>query len=292
MTNNDQDLDKKLREMAKPNLDDAKKRELHQSIMAFASQGERKKRRGYVMKRFAAGIAGVSAAAILAFFIVTSPDEDPSQIAGDDPQPDENEVGITTEDTERDDVTTEEKDENDDVTDEPVGDSVEPLDKYEVFSNFSLYHPGYLAEARTFYESETTDYVLGYGHHAHAVTMYELFEVKDDEVTIIRSVVDETDFERIESILHLDNWEEAMIEYLLDEAEPVEELFFTYDEATSETEVTADGETYTVYPVEIENELTYYFKEGEGLWVKIYEDEDTVEMYGEEQKTVRIQDEE
>ncbi len=295
MKNNHDDFDKKLEQMPKPSLNDEKKREMHEAITEFSQQYEEKQRRGFFMKRFAASIGGVAIAAVAAFFIITSLNEETLDIVGDEPQPDYDQTEITgDEPNEREeDATDQKRDEtgdesSDDQKQDPDEYAVDPLQKYDVFSDYNLYHPSYLSEAREFYQSENTDYVLAYGHQAHAVLRYELFAVKEDEVTIIRSVVDETDYERIESILHLDNWEEAMIEYLLDEAEPIEETFFTYDEQQSKEEVTVEGQTYMLYPVVIDDEKTFYFKEGEGLWVKFYSDQATIDMYGEEQKVFRI----
>ena len=281
--------------MPKPSLNDEKKREMHEAITEFSQQYEEKQRRGFFMKRFAASIGGVAIAAVAAFFIITTLNEETLDIVGDEPQPDYDQTEITgDEPNEREeDATDQKRDEtgdesSDDQKQDPDEYAVDPLQKYDVFSDYNLYHPSYLSEAREFYQSENTDYVLAYGHQAHAVLRYELFAVKEDEVTIIRSVVDETDYERIESILHLDNWEEAMIEYLLDEAEPIEETFFTYDEQQSKEEITVEGQTYMLYPVVIDDEKTFYFKEGEGLWVKFYSDQATIDMYGKEQKVFRI----
>ncbi|MDG5788834.1 hypothetical protein QA612_15285 [Evansella sp. AB-P1] len=297
MSNKRSHLDKKLQNMPKPNIQDDKKNEMHQSLMEFSHEFENEKRRGFRMKRFMAGIGGITAAALVAFLIITSYEEDPSNLAGDQSQNNDNDTNVPANDPDRDDGT-EDKNvqidgENDGTTKDSDSDEdvIDALEKYNVFSDFSLYHPSYLSEARTFYESENTDFILAYGHHANAVTKYELFDVKDNEVKMIRSVVDETDFERIESILHVDNWEEAMVEYLLDEAEPMEEMFFTYDEEQSETEVVIEGETYMLYPVHVGEHETFFFKEGKGIWVKLYEDEDTINMYGDEQKTFRIEEE-
>lgn len=285
--------------MPKPSLNDEKKREMHEAITEFSQKYEEKQRRGFFMKRFAASIGGVAIAAVAAFFIITSLNEETLDIVGDEPQPDYDQTEITgDEPNEREeDATDQKKDEtgnekSDDQKQDPDEYVVNPLQKYDVFSDYNLYHPSYLSEAREFYQSENTDYVLAYGHQAHAVTRYELFAVKEDEVTIIRSVVDDADYERIESILHLDNWKEAMIEYLLDEAEPIEETFFTYDEQQSKEEVTVEGQTYMLYPVVIDDEKTFYFKEGEGIWVKFYSDQATIDMYGEEQKVFRINENE
>ncbi|OIJ15509.1 hypothetical protein BKP35_00500 [Anaerobacillus arseniciselenatis] len=299
MKNNHDDFDKKLEQMPKPSLNDEKKREMHEAITEFSQKYEEKQRRGFFMKRFAASIGGVAIAAVAAFFIITSLNEETLDIVGDEPQPDYDQTEITgDEPNEREeDATDQKKDEtgnekSDDQKQDPDEYVVNPLQKYDVFSDYNLYHPSYLSEAREFYQSENTDYVLAYGHQAHAVTRYELFAVKEDEVTIIRSVVDDADYERIESILHLDNWKEAMIEYLLDEAEPIEETFFTYDEQQSKEEVTVEGQTYMLYPVVIDDEKTFYFKEGEGIWVKFYSDQATIDMYGEEQKVFRINENE
>ncbi len=299
MKNNHEPFDKKLKQMPKPSLNDEKKREMHEAITEFSHQFEGKQRRGFFMKRFAASIGGIAVAAVAAFFIITSLNEETLDIVGDEPQPDYDQTEIAGDErNEREEDAVDEKvdegaDENlDEKKQERDEDVVDPLQKYDVFSDYRLYHPSYLSEAREFYRSENTDYVLAYGHQAHAVLRYELFAVKGEQVTLIRSVVDETDYERIESILHLDNWEEAMIEYLLDEAEPIEETFFTYDEQRSKEEVTVEGQTYMLYPVEITEDKIYYFKEGEGLWVKFYSDQATIDMYGEEQKVYRIDENE
>lgn len=167
---------------------------------------------------------------------------------------------------------------------------VDAIDKYQVFSNYELDHIGYLSEARTFFHSEEFDYVLGYGHQAHAVNTYELFEVNKEEqsVTIIRFMPEDSPhYEEIESMRELERWEEEMITYMLENVEEQEEVFFKFDKAVEEEEVNIGDNTYALYPVKI-GERTHYFKEAEGLWMKLYEDDLTIDLYGEKQKAVRI----
>lgn len=281
--------------MAKPSLHPEKKEAIHQSLIQFNYKYKQKKRSRSMMKRFVAGLSGVAAIVLLVFFIMTSPNEKPLDHTVEELIPDETETIEDPEtDKEQNEITDIEKDEisdqEKDVKKEPDEATINPLEKYQVFSDYLLDHPGYLSEGRTFYKVENTDYFLAYGHQAHAVNRYELFEVKDTEVILIRSVVDDQDYERIESIIHLENWQEEMIQYLLEEVEPKNELFFSYDEQQPETVLTIDGENHTLYPIYVTKEKTYFFKKGEGLWVKLFKDEATINMYGEEQKAVRLQE--
>lgn len=281
--------------MEKPSLHPEKKEAIHQLLMKVNNKYKRKKRSRSIMKRFVAGLTGVAAIVLLVFFIMTSSNEKPLDHTIEEPIPDET---VTIEnpetDKEQNEITDNEKDEisdqEKDVKKEPDKATSNPFEKYQVFSDYMLEHPGYLSEARTFYKIENTNYFLAYGHQAHAVNRYELFEVKDNTVTLIRSVVDDADFERIESIVHLDNWKELMIDYLLKEVKPTEEIFFSFDNPQSETEVTIEDQSYMLFPINVTKDKIYFFKEGEGLWVKLYKDEATINMYGEEQKAIRIQE--
>ncbi|OIJ22221.1 hypothetical protein BKP45_06015 [Anaerobacillus alkalidiazotrophicus] len=295
MNDKDRELEKKLGTMEKPSLHPEKKEAIHQLLMKVNNKYKRKKRSRSIMKRFVAGLTGVAAIVLLVFFIMTSSNEKPLDHTIEEPIPDET---VTIEnpetDKEQNEITDNEKDEisdqEKDVKKEPDKATSNPFEKYQVFSDYMLEHPGYLSEARTFYKIENTNYFLAYGHQAHAVNRYELFEVKDNTVTLIRSVVDDADFERIESIVHLDNWKELMIDYLLKEVKPTEEIFFSFDNPQSETEVTIEDQSYMLFPINVTKDKIYFFKEGEGLWVKLYKDEATINMYGEEQKAIRIQE--
>jgi hypothetical protein len=170
---------------------------------------------------------------------------------------------------------------------EQVEQTENAIETYRVFNDYQLDHIGYLSEGRTFYNSDEDVYVLGYGHEAHAVNRYELFEIKEDEVSIIRSLTEDSEhFENIESIILEENWEEEMVTYLLNSVAPQDELFFSYDPTIDEVEVVLEQGSYTLYPVRI-GEKTLYFKQSEGLWAKEYWDDLTIDMYGEKQFAVR-----
>ncbi|MCL7748280.1 hypothetical protein [Halalkalibacter alkaliphilus] len=170
---------------------------------------------------------------------------------------------------------------------EQVEQTENAIETYRVFNDYQLDHIGYLSEGRTFYHSDEDVYVLGYGHEAHAVTRYELYEINEGEVSIIRSLTEDSEhFEHIESIISEENWEEEMVKYLLDSVEPQDELFFSYDPTIDEVDVVLEQGSYALYPVTV-GEKTLYFKQSEGLWAKEYRDDLTIDMYGEKQFAVR-----
>ncbi|MDQ0257164.1 hypothetical protein J2S74_004622 [Evansella vedderi] len=167
--------------------------------------------------------------------------------------------------------------------------TMNPVEKYNVFADFELYHTYGLAEERMFYHSIATGYVLGSGHLGHAVGHFDLFEINEagDEVTLIRKMNEDTHYDAVQEVRGTDDWEEKIIQYMLESVEAVEELFFKYTEGVEETEISFDGQTFTVYPVEMDGRI-HYFKEGEGLWMKYYNDQATIEFHGEAQQATRI----
>ncbi|ADU32333.1 DUF4367 domain-containing protein [Evansella cellulosilytica] len=166
--------------------------------------------------------------------------------------------------------------------------NIDPLDKYAVFTNYDLEHQSYMSEAKDFYFSEASDYILGFGHQAHAVIQYRLYEVNDDgtKVTAVRSTFDSEHEVAAEQFVAAEDWE-GLITFLLENGEAIEEVFFEYDENRTEETVTVDGETLNLYPVPVNEDLTYYFKEGQGLWMVVNENEAAKELFGENNYALR-----
>lgn len=162
------------------------------------------------------------------------------------------------------------------------------IEKYQVFKDYELYHSNYLSEGLSFYKSHNPSYVLGYGHQAHAMSVYRLFLVDEEKqtVSIIRMMNEDFNGEAISHLLSLENWEEEMIHYMLENIELTEEMFFFYDENIGEVEVVIEGKTHSLYPVPVDDNI-YYFKKDEGLWAKYYAGESTITFYGEPQLAYR-----
>ncbi|MBU9710741.1 hypothetical protein [Evansella tamaricis] len=193
---------------------------------------------------------------------------------------------------EEDDHVAQEED-NDNNSDQETEETFVPVEKYAVFADYELEHIGPLAESATFLFGETYEnYVLGYGHQAHAVMKFEVYEVdeENDRVSIIRRInEDSSDYDHIQDIMSRENWADDMISFILETGEPLEETFFVYDASVTETIITMNDQTYAVYPVEtgVEGKINY-FKAGEGLWMKLHADQMTIDFLEEPQQATRI----
>ncbi|MFC0472451.1 hypothetical protein ACFFHM_18675 [Halalkalibacter kiskunsagensis] len=243
------------------------------------------------MKKAIIGLGGVAAVFLFAFFVITGLGEEPMQQGGDEGQPNQQpQEGQVIDEGESSENENQHEEASNNELDNDFNPEVNPVENYEVFTNYELEHSGYLSEGKTFFHSETTEYILGYGHQAHATTRYQLFEQKDNKISIIRTVVEDSEhFENIEAIRSHANWEEEMVEYMVDNIQPQEELYFLYDEQVKETEVSFNHSSNMLYPVRA-GEKTLYFKQGEGLWMVEYEDDITIEFYGEPQVAIRKQE--
>ncbi|MFA9559887.1 hypothetical protein ACERII_21470 [Evansella sp. AB-rgal1] len=166
-----------------------------------------------------------------------------------------------------------------------------PLEKYAVFTEYDLgSYNDRIAEASAFYMGDDENYVLGFGHQAHAVIRYLLYEVDEEtnEVRVIRRIVDSYQ-DQTEEFVEAEDWD-GLIDFLLEYGQELDQLYFKYSGDVAEEEIELDGTIHNLYPVEV-GENIHYFKEGKGLWMKVYNDEMTIVRDGGEHKeAIRITD--
>ncbi|WNF36794.1 hypothetical protein RJD24_20745 [Bacillaceae bacterium IKA-2] len=194
-----------------------------------------------------------------------------------------------TEEEAKEEMKEETKEETGDETREPKEEiAVSVIEKYYVLSNYDLTHPSYLSEGISFYHSGKTDYVLGYGHQAHAIGVYHLYTVDEEKNTVskVREMNEDVHFEDINSIRQFENWEEEMISYMTEHLEPIDVTFFSYNSETAEEELVINDRKVLLYPVSVGDNI-HYFKQGQGLWAKYFTGDSVIEFYGEPQWTYR-----
>lgn len=166
--------------------------------------------------------------------------------------------------------------------------AVSAIEKYYVFSNYDLTHSSSLSEGISFYESSNKEYVLGYGHQAHAIGIYQLFTIDEETqaVSKVREINEDFNFEAINTIRQLENWEEEMISYMIEHVETIDEIFFSYNSEKAEEEIVLNDNRLLLYPVSVGDNI-HYFKQGQGLWAKYFASDSVIEFFGEPQFTVR-----
>lgn len=163
------------------------------------------------------------------------------------------------------------------------------VEKYNVFADYELNHHA-LSSGLSFHMNESWDLVIGWGHQNHAMGLYELFQVNEagDEVTKIRRLNEEHGiyYEQASELQESENWNE-LVELILEQGLVMDDIFFKYDAEVQETEIAFYDQSFTVYPVELP-EVTYYFREGYGLWAQLYTSQTVIEWQGEPQLATRI----
>ncbi|MBU9724347.1 MULTISPECIES: hypothetical protein [Bacillaceae] len=172
----------------------------------------------------------------------------------------------------------------------------EALEEYAVFTDFELVnedgsHHG--AESVSFLYSDSYDYILGFGHQAHAVYKYELFEVDEEEraVTVIRRANEDIDdhFRKVREEQGTESMADDLIQYLLDFSDPISDLFFHHSPNEEEVAININGQSVQAYLVyQGDKGLNHYFKKGEGLIMKEFYSDATLELFGEPLKAVKV----
>lgn len=173
---------------------------------------------------------------------------------------------------------------------EAINESAAPVDFYYVFGSYDIGPVSHFSEEMDFYPLASSSYVMGVGIFPDAAPLYQLYEINEarDEVTIIRKLSGggEEVTEAVEQILQKENWQEELTTYMLEELEPIDELYFSYDQNVSEIDVEIQGQQIRLYPVTIGKD-TFYFKKAQGLWAKHLANDGIIEIYTEPQFVYR-----
>ncbi|MBB5172304.1 hypothetical protein [Texcoconibacillus texcoconensis] len=209
--------------------------------------------------------------------------------------PEDGENGDEIEEELEEDMNGEEDDGVEEEDEEVEGEQsfAELIEEYDVFSDFDTDGPATGLGMGMDVQLEEEDEVLTRSHTGHAFGFYEVMEVReeDQEVVVTHRLTEEhlEQYEEVSNLLEEDA--DEALEFVKEEGEEAEELFFASELPPETTTEEWNDEEWTAIEVEVaDGDEIYVFAEGKGLIKVHYQSDEVIENFGE-QTAVRVEEE-